>query len=119
MKRNRVGFNYALAGLKTAIKQEFNIRIHLSILMIVFFMGWMAEVSLTEWAIIVVVSGVVLTVELINTVIEYVTDVLFPNYDQLAKQIKDISAAAVLISSITAFTVGLLILLPKFWEIIS
>ncbi|MET3682447.1 diacylglycerol kinase [Alkalibacillus flavidus] len=115
MKRNRIGLNYALNGLKIALTQEYNFRIHLIVLVITVFAGLVVDLSRIEWLWIIIAGGFVVTLELINSVIEMITDVLFPDYDSIAKRIKDISAAAVLTSSITAMLIGIIIFVPKIW----
>ena len=66
-----------------------------------------------ELAIIIVVIGLVISMELINTSIEYVVDMAMPEVHPLAKLSKDIAAGAVLITTIVALIVGLIIFLPK------
>jgi diacylglycerol kinase len=51
--------------------------------------------------------------ELINTGIEYLCDFIHPEKHDAIKKIKDISAAAVLISSIISLVIGILVFLPK------
>jgi undecaprenol kinase/diacylglycerol kinase (ATP) len=65
-----------------------------------------------EWAVIVLMIGVVIGTELLNTAIENLVDVVTFKYNYAAKKIKDVSAAATLILSIVAIVVGLVIFIP-------
>lgn len=62
---------------------------------------------------IVIVIGIVIITETINTAIEVDTDLTSPGYHPLAKDIKDISAGAVALACILAGVVGLIIFGPK------
>ena len=56
--------------------------------------------------------------EIANSAVERVTDVLKPRIDGYVKDIKDIMAAAVMLSSLAAVIIGLIILGPPFIELI-
>ncbi len=66
-----------------------------------------------EWIAIVFAIGFVFVVEVINTVIENITDFISPDENFSIKKIKDMSAGAVLISAIIAVVIGLIVFLPK------
>ncbi len=72
------------------------------------------RINTTEWALIVFAIGIVIIAEILNTAIEIDVDLTSPNYHPFAKDIKDISAGAVLFSAFLAGTISLLIFLPKF-----
>ena len=57
--------------------------------------------------------GLIIALELINTVVEVVVDMVQPKYDPLAKIAKDTASGAVLVMSIIAAMIGLIIFLPK------
>jgi diacylglycerol kinase len=56
----------------------------------------------------------VITAEIINTAIEQIANFISPDKNENIKKIKDLSAAAVLISAVTALSVGLIVFIPKF-----
>jgi len=60
------------------------------------------------------VIGLVILMEIINSAIERITDVLKPRLDNYVKEIKDIMAAAVMLASVIAIIVGLIIFIPYF-----
>ena len=75
--------------------------------------GFLFKVSVTEWALLALTIGMVLSLELVNTAIEAVVDLVTEEYHPLAKVAKDTSAAAVFVCAIAAVVVGLIIFLPK------
>ena len=107
-------FKYAFAGLKTLLKEEHNSRIHLLASICVVSAGFFFETSRDEWIYIIIAIGFVVVSEIFNSAIENIADFISPKKDERIKKIKDLSAAAVLISAVTALIIGLLIFLPKF-----
>ena len=108
-------FGHAFAGLWYALRSERNTRIHLVIAIAAIALGLWLGLGTTEWAVIALTIGLVLTCEMINTVTETLVDLVSPDYHPLAKVIKDLTAGAVLVTAITAVVVGLLILGPPLW----
>ena len=76
-------------------------------------------ISKTEWCLIVIAICMVISAEAFNTSIEHLTDLVSPNYHELAGKTKDVAAAAVLITAIGAAILGLIIFLPKFQELLG
>ena len=106
-------FGYAFSGLGYAFKSQFNFKVHVLILVLVGIAGCWLKLSATEWLWIAVAGGVVLVVELLNTAIEVLVDLVSPAIHPKAKIIKDVAAAAVLVAAVTALLIGLLIFVPK------
>ena len=69
--------------------------------------------SSSEFIIALLVIGLAITVELINTAIEYTVDMAMPEIHPLAKNAKDLSAGAVFIMDIFILVIGIIIYLPK------
>lgn len=113
IKRFFSSFIYACSGIKSAIKTEQNLLLDLICGIVAIAGGILLKISMIELAIIIVVIGLVISMELINTSIEYVVDMAMPEVHPLAKLSKDIAAGAVLITTIVALIVGLIIFLPK------
>lgn len=114
MSPNRLfkSFQYALRGLGQALRWEQALQIQVVIsLIVIFLMFYFPTRRLEKVALILVIMGV-LTLELINTIFERLSDVLKPRIHHYIKDIKDIMAAAVLIASLGALIIGLLILSP-------
>ena len=106
-------FKFALAGIWTTIKNERNIRIHFSVMILVIIFGIVFNLELIEWAICVVLFVVVLAGEMLNTAIENVVDLASPEINEKAKIAKDVAAGAELILAIGSAIVGLIIFIPK------
>ncbi len=117
--KDRIGLKHAIAGIFTALKSEYNMRVHFIIMFIVIFSGLFFKITVLEWLFVILAIGLVLALELINTVVELITDVLYKERHETAKNIKDISAAAVLVAAIFAAMVGVIIFLPKVIEFLN
>lgn len=110
-------FKNAFIGIKTTIKRERNIKIHLTISLLIFMMALLLGVNQIEWLILLMCVGIVIALELINTAIEDVVNLAANmEYHLLAKQSKDAAAGAVLVASMMSFAIGLIIFLPKIWD---
>lgn len=116
-KKKWIGFSFAYNGLREMMKSERNFKIQLSIALLVIITGLLLGLSKIEWAIIMIVIGLVLVAETVNSAIEEMIDYLNPKIHPTAKKIKDIAAGAVLLAAIIATIVGVLILFPKFMQI--
>lgn len=118
--RNRINsFKYAIQGVIDLFQSQPNARIHLFILFFVILAGSYFQLSITEWCLITLVSSTVLAAEAANTAIEYLTDLVSPDYDPLAGKAKDVAAASVLFIAIGAAIVGGLIFLPYLYDLIT
>lgn len=106
-------FKYALNGLKTVFLEEHNARIHLIVSLIVIICGLIFQISSVEWMIICFTIGLVISMEIINSAIENLSDFVSPEYHKLIKKTKDLSAAAVLVCTLSSIAIGILIFLPK------
>ncbi len=113
IKRFFKGFAYAISGIKAAFKTEQNLLFHFVFAIITLIIGFILKLSVIEFAIVLLCIALVISLELINTSIEYTVDMAMPEIHPLAKLSKDISSSAVLISSIIAFIIGIIIYLPK------
>ena len=107
------GFGFAFKGIWHACKTQINFRVHLFCAAIALVLGWYLTLSTAEWLWITLCIGMVLLTELINTAIELLVDLVSPEYNEKAGRIKDMCAAAVLITAITALVIGLVIFVPK------
>ena len=108
-------FGFAFEGLKTCLRQEPNFRIHSILAIAAVVLAFYLEISRLEWIGLVLVIGLVFATELVNTSIEAVVNLLSPEKQESAKIAKDVGAAAVLFSAITALVVGALLFIPKFF----
>lgn len=112
----RKTFGYAFEGILTGIRKERNMRIHTVAMILVVFFGTVLGLSATEWCICLVLFGLVMALELVNTAVEAVVDLVTEERKSLAKIAKDTAAGAVLIAAIMAAVIGCIIFLPKILE---
>lgn len=106
-----VGF--AFKGMIFLFRTEASIKIQLVIAILVTIAGFYFEISTFEWLAQCIMIGMVMSIEGVNTAIEYIADFIHPEHHEKIGVIKDIAAGAVFIASIVAVTVALIIYLPK------
>ncbi|MDO3625702.1 diacylglycerol kinase family protein [Mucilaginibacter sp. BT774] len=107
------GFGYAINGIWHAAVTQLNFRVHLVSTLLAVYAGYALHISSGEWLWIIFCIGMVLVAELFNTAIEFLTDLVSPEYNKKAGLVKDMAAGAVLITAIAALTIGLVIFIPK------
>lgn len=111
-------FRHAARGLKYSLINERNFQIEAAIAMLVLALIFVLKLKNWEAIILVLMIMWVLMMELTNTVVERVVDILKPRIHPYARLIKDIMAAVVLISSLTAVVVGIIVFYPYIKELI-
>ncbi len=109
-------FKYALSGIGYTLKTQRNMRLHVAVGFMVFISGIYLNISTGELALLVIVASMVVVAEMFNTAVESTIDLYSRQRHPLAKIAKDVAAAAVLVSAISAAVVGLLILGPPFFD---
>lgn len=112
-KKRGIGLAYALNGVRQAFRTERNFRIHLAAGLLAVGLAVFLKLSSYEWLFLSFSIAFVLQAELLNTAIEKMIDYIKPEYHAAAKAIKDIAAAAVLITAAAAISTGIVIFLPK------
>ncbi|WP_296317779.1 diacylglycerol kinase family protein [Winogradskyella sp. UBA3174] len=111
---NRIkSVGYAFKGMLILIKTEASIKIQLFIAIIVTIAGFYFEISTTEWMFQVAMIGLVMSIEGLNTAVEYIADFIHPEHHPKIGLIKDVAAGAVFIASIIATIIAGIIYLPK------
>ena len=105
-------FKYAFHGWAYVLRTQKNAWIHMTATMLVIAAGIWLGLSRYEWAILLLVIGIVWIAEFLNTALEAILDIASPERHPLARIAKDVGAAAVLIAAVVAVAVGLLILGP-------
>ncbi|MFW5821385.1 MAG: diacylglycerol kinase family protein [Bacteroidota bacterium] len=117
LRKRLKSFVFAFAGMKILQKEEHNFRIHLMAAILVVATGFILKISSYEWIAIVLAIGFVFVVEILNTAIENITDFISPDEHPSIKRIKDMAAAAVLVSAIVAVIIGLIVFLPEVFSL--
>lgn len=106
-------FKFAFKGIGSSIKSERNMKIHTTMMLLVIISGIFFNIAMWEWITCFILFGLVISLEMVNTALEIIVDMVSPEYNMRAGRAKDIAAGAVLVNAIVAFIVGLLIFLPK------
>ncbi len=106
-------FSYAIEGIKEAFKKEPNLRTHFLIAFLVILVALLLGFSIIEWAVLIITIFFVLTLELLNTAVESIVDLISPEIKSEAKVAKDVSAAVVLFASVLSVIIGAILFLPK------
>jgi len=106
--------NYAIEGILHAAKTERHLRYHFYAVILILLLSLVFGITRGEFIAVAVVIIIVLSVEMLNTAIEAIVDILFKDYHETAKIIKDIAAGAVLTSAIGAAVIGYVIFIPHF-----
>ncbi|RUA29678.1 MAG: diacylglycerol kinase family protein [Bacteroidetes bacterium] len=111
-------FSYAFKGLAAMMHHQHNFYIHITLTVIALTLAYILDITKTELLFIIVAIGMVLSAEIFNTAIEKLTNLVQPNHDPKAGIIKDLAAAAVLITAICALIIGLIIFTPYLTNLI-
>ncbi|WP_026752956.1 diacylglycerol kinase family protein [Sediminibacter sp. Hel_I_10] len=104
---------YAYKGAVYLIRTEASAKIQLALGLLVTLAGFYFNISRTEWILQVICIGMVISLEGVNTAIEYIADFVHPDLHSSIGRIKDIAAGAVFIGAVSAFIVALIIYIPK------
>lgn len=106
-------FGHAWRGLQYCFTTQLNFRVHLIALALVIVAGFVLGISVTEWLFIIGCAMLVLALELINTAIEHLCDLVTKTIHPAIKIIKDVSAGAVLLAAAGSVITGCIIFIPK------
>lgn len=118
MNKRIKSFGYAWKGVRSFIGREPNARIHCLAIVVVTVAGFFFGITRTEWLAVIICFGLVLAAEGFNTAIERLVDLVSPERNPIAGDVKDIAAGAVLICAIAAAIVGLIIFTPYLLSVI-
>lgn len=105
-------FSFATSGIMMAIKNERNLRIHLTIALIMIILGFIFSISAVEWVLLLLAIGGMISLEILNTAIERLVDLVTLDFHPLAKQAKDLAAGAVFSFAIICVIIGMIIFGP-------
>ena len=94
-------------------------KIHCVAMVCVVIAGFVFHITQVEWCICLTLFGLVMALEMVNTAVEAVVDLVTEERKPLAKLAKDAAAGAVLIAAIMAAIAGMIIFIPKLLESLS
>ena len=112
---NRLGLKFwnATKGFYILIKEEKSLWFHLFSTLVVVSLGIITDIDPWEWAILLITIGLVIGMEIMNTGLEYLVDLISYEDNLKAKKVKDLAAAATLFAAIISIIVGLIIFIPR------
>ena len=102
-------FVYALQGLWSGIRDQRNLKVQLVLGVVVVGAGFYLSITVMDWCIILICMSLVIGLELVNTALENLVDLVTLERNPLAGKIKDIAAGAVLIVSVISLIIGLIV----------
>lgn len=111
-------FQFAFSGFGHAFKYGRNFRIQIGLFIIAVIFGIGFRITPEEWLDIFIIAGIVLILELINTSLESIVDIVSPEIHPKAKVAKDVAAGAVLIASFFSVLIAAFIFLPKVFNLL-
>ena len=110
---------HALRGLRTVARHEHSFRLQLLGLVIIVISLFVLDLAVWEQIMLILLSAAVLIMEVLNSIVERITDGLKPRLSPLVKEVKDMMAGAVLLTVLAASIIGVMILIPAIWELFS
>jgi len=112
MRTHKDSLRDAIAGIFWAVKTQPNFRVHLILSVLAIALGWFLGITSSEMAIIIFTILLGLTVEMLNTSVEAMTDLITTEYREDAKIAKDVAAGMMLLTAIGAIGVAIFIFIP-------
>lgn len=112
LKKLARSFHYAFRGVIHLLTDQQNARIHASAAIFVGILAYLLDISRIEAAVLFIAIVMVFAMEIINTAIEKICDLVDEKDNEVIRKIKDGMAGSVLIAATIAAVVVLLIFLP-------
>jgi len=109
---NLSSFKHAFHGIKGGVKEENNFKTMSVCFLLVIVANIVLQVTTVEWIVTLLCSGIVLSLELVNSAVEKTIDFVTDEIHALAGAAKDYSAGASLIMSVISFIIALIIYIP-------
>jgi diacylglycerol kinase len=112
MKKFMNSFLFAARGIAVAFTDQLNLKVQTACIAVVVSSGFYFDLSDIEWCCLLLAAGLVITLEMVNTSIEKLVDLVTSEFHPLAARVKDIGAGAVLFGAIVSVIVGWLVFRP-------
>lgn len=103
---------HAWNGVYFAVREEKNFRVQLLVYALALVLGIVVRLPAHDLALVVLVSSFILTLEMVNTALEALANIVNPAYQEGLRLVKDVSAGAVFVASAAAVVIGLLLFIP-------
>ncbi len=119
LKKRLAAFGYAFKGMADLLLNHPHAHVHALATIVVLGAAIYFPLSRWEWACLVLSIGSVWTAEALNTALEYLTDLVSPDYHPLAGKVKDMASGGVMFACIAATGVGVIVFYPHFKLLLS
>lgn len=110
-------FGYAFVGAWDLLRNHAPAKIHMLAFVGMAGISWWLDFAMWKWIVFFICSAMVLAAESLNTAVEYVVDLVSPEYNELAGKAKDVAAAAVLFTSIFSVVIAGMMIWDEFYAI--
>lgn len=106
-------FSCAWAGIAYAFSSQRNLKIHLTFALVAVALGFALGISEAGWLAVVLCIALVMALEVVNTAVESVVDLVSPEWNLLAKRAKDCAAGAVYLAAFASVVVACIVFVPR------
>jgi diacylglycerol kinase len=100
---------YAWSGIKHSLLEQRNLKVQVGIAAVTIAAGIYFDIALIEWCVVLLAIALVIGLEIVNTAIENLVDLVTTEWKPLAGKIKDMAAGAVLSASVISLVVGIIV----------
>ena len=111
-------FSCAWSGIRYAFTSQRNLKIHLCFAIAAVALGFILGIGEAGWLAVVLCIVLVMALEIVNTAIESVVDLVSPEWHLLAKRAKDCAAGAVYLAAFGSLVVAAIVYVPKLWQLV-
>jgi len=111
----KIGWKYAIYGIRMMLKSEKNFRLHITLFLFLVGLSYYLGINKIEWILILVCSAFVFSLEMVNSCIEKLCNFITKDKHQEIGWIKDVAAGAVLVAALFSFIISILIFAPYFY----
>lgn len=105
-------FRYALNGIRASWLEQRNLKVQTTVALLTIGAGFYFGIAVLEWCMVLFAIGLVICLEMVNSAIESLVDLVTRERSRLAGKVKDVAAGAVLLASIIAVIIGVLVFRP-------
>lgn len=112
-------FRFAWSGFRTALGTQRNLRIDMVVALGAALLAWLLRLPPGQVALVILAAASVIGAELLNSALESLVDLVQFREDPVARRVKDMAAAAVLVTAVGAALVGLVLFLPPLVRLLS
>lgn len=109
MKAFLKSFVYALKGIVVSWSEQRNLKVQSALAVLAVAAGFYFDITASEWGLVLFAIGLVLSLEVVNTAIENLVDLISRERSALAGKVKDAAAGAVLLASVISLIIGILV----------